>query len=574
MATDMYDDFYGFGDTDSDSESDCSSDEDCVWDDPELPDLDMKFKKSGLWQAPEMPLYDERHYGPQNMPDGYRKFSPLQIFTLLFPLKLWELIKMHTNLYAWQLADESHTEQNPVDVTVKELLVWVALHLKMMRAWHGQQDQYWTPNGAFDAKQYMPRGRFYWIKSHLHFANKDEQPDSDDKLFLLRPLLDMFNKTFREHWRPSAFVSLDEMMMPFKGRNPFHFYIPRKPHANGCKLHAICCARGYFCVAFLFDDKGGFTIAEIARALFAMAVRAGMTVITDRYYTCTDLVRFCIARNVGLVGSTRSNRWLAKNKVSGRWTGAAGKKKARGTYESFTNGDGTVCCAIWKDKGVVRLTMTAGDNTRAKVWRRTRGAKPGWVTCPRGALVYDKYFHGVDRNDQLRSSLYGLALHFKAQKWTVKMFFGLLDVVLSNAWILWRTIHPKDTKKHADWLARLAEELLAWNPCGDPVYRERKSTPAPVTPLRQHPVRCTIREGPDTPRSGRRVLGLCRLCLKVAKRRKRVTTGCAICAVALCARPHAGAETSCHAQWHDLSDAERKRYSKRMRKQMEWDSPT
>jgi len=64
-------------------------------------------------------------------------------------------------------------------------------------------------------------------------------------------------------------------------------------------------------------------------------------------------------------------------------------------------------------------------------------ARASQITC------CDEYFHGVDRNDQLRGTGYGLALHFRAQKYTIKFFLGLLDVVLSNTWILWRNLHPK-----------------------------------------------------------------------------------------------------------------------------------
>jgi hypothetical protein len=61
-------------------------------------------------------------------------------------------------------------------VTVRELLVWVGLHIKMMRSWVGDVDAYWTPRGSFDASQHMSRRRFVWIKRHLHFNDKDVRP--------------------------------------------------------------------------------------------------------------------------------------------------------------------------------------------------------------------------------------------------------------------------------------------------------------------------------------------------------------------------------------------------------------
>ena len=182
--------------------------------DVKLADIDTKFSKCNLWESDEKPDYD-RKAGPSNLPNGHEHFSPLQIFLLLFPLTLFQVIVAQTNLYYLQ---SQPTKLKPL-LTMRELFVWIALQLMMMLKWCGTQDSYWNGEGSFDAKLYMARSRFYWIKANLHFADKSKRvPEGApgwDPLYLLRPLVDTFNYTFRFYWVLSEFISLDEMMINF-----------------------------------------------------------------------------------------------------------------------------------------------------------------------------------------------------------------------------------------------------------------------------------------------------------------------------------------------------------------------
>ena len=191
-------------------------------DDVKLADLDTKFTRSPLWEAPAGTPYDGRDAGPTNMPDGYKKFSPLQIFLLLFPVELFRLIVTQTNLYYLQGAPEV---LEPL-MTLKELFVFVALHMMMLNSWTGAQNDFFLGKAGFDATQYMTRQRFYWIKRHLHFADKTQRvPEGTpgwDPLYLIRPLVDTLNATFKKYWKLSAYVSLDGL----QGSQPFSLLHP------------------------------------------------------------------------------------------------------------------------------------------------------------------------------------------------------------------------------------------------------------------------------------------------------------------------------------------------------------
>jgi hypothetical protein len=55
-----------------------------------------------------------------------------------------------------------------------------------------------------------------------------------------------WNSIAQEMYIPSNFVVLDESMIPFKGENPHHVFIIRKPHSNGTKVWSLVDYHRYF----------------------------------------------------------------------------------------------------------------------------------------------------------------------------------------------------------------------------------------------------------------------------------------------------------------------------------------
>ena len=69
---------------------------------------------------------------------------------------------------------------------------------------------------------YMSRNHFQNILWNLHVSNPDEtnppKGEADhDRLFLVRPMVDMMQRNFHTKYRPGKELSLDESMCPFKG---------------------------------------------------------------------------------------------------------------------------------------------------------------------------------------------------------------------------------------------------------------------------------------------------------------------------------------------------------------------
>ncbi|KAJ8367446.1 hypothetical protein AAFF_G00317660 [Aldrovandia affinis] len=93
----------------------------------------------------------------------------------------------------------------------------------------------------------MPLNRWEAIKKFLHFNDNNEQPgrqeESFDELYKIRPLIThLVSKLMTIPM--SEKLSVDEQMVPFKGRNRLKQYLPAKPKKWGYKLFFVAGSDG------------------------------------------------------------------------------------------------------------------------------------------------------------------------------------------------------------------------------------------------------------------------------------------------------------------------------------------
>ena len=85
----------------------------------------------------------------------------------------------------------------------------------------------------------MSRNRFEEILCHLHYNDNsldlNKNDPSHNKLFKIQPLIDHFCEAFQSAALPETFMSVDEMMVAFKGRHSAKVCMPKNPTKWGYK---------------------------------------------------------------------------------------------------------------------------------------------------------------------------------------------------------------------------------------------------------------------------------------------------------------------------------------------------
>lgn len=92
---------------------------------------------------------------------------------------------------------------------------------------------------------YMSLYIFEVILSNFHL-NNNELDDGNDKLFKIRPLIDILNEEFGFFYEESDKLSIDEEMI-FLGKIKFKQFIKNKPVKYDIKCFLLTISYNYYC---------------------------------------------------------------------------------------------------------------------------------------------------------------------------------------------------------------------------------------------------------------------------------------------------------------------------------------
>jgi hypothetical protein len=140
----------------------------------------------------------------------------------------------------------------------------------------------------------MSRDRFESLLKLYHFSNNEEQHANQDRLFKLRPLLNLLKARFQSIYIPGSIISIDETMVPWKGKLLFKQYIPGKVHKYGVKIYKLAATNGYTWNFMVYTGKQDPTAGLGHAQTVVMDLTDGLlgcyrTVVADNFFTSISL---------------------------------------------------------------------------------------------------------------------------------------------------------------------------------------------------------------------------------------------------------------------------------------------
>lgn len=251
-------------------------------------------------------------------------------------------------------------------------------------------------------------------------------------------------------------LSCDEQIVPFKGKISIKTYNPKKPHKWGYKLWVLSGVSGFSYDFELFTgkvtaEKGEQDFGSASNVVYRMSRNIPKNLhhklYCDNYFTGIPLFSHLSQNGIDCVGTVRTNRLMGCSfPTEKKW-----KERGRGSYtEKITTYKNQQLKAVqWYDNKVVTLLSTfAGSQPSHKVRRffKSDNSKKD-INCPDIVKVYNKHMGGVD----LLDSLLGLyRIRTRSKKWYHRLFFHMIDVVICNAWLLYRRISEHHNQDQPD----------------------------------------------------------------------------------------------------------------------------
>ena len=425
-----------------------------LWAD-EVLDTEVPMPEETRWlssQPPPQPpaVWQRRDLVPKmysNLPkeDQSNSFggTPLSFFNLFFDDVVINHIVEMTNLYA-------HRDKNKptFSIDADEIRAFLAILLLSGYNPRPRTRMYWESNAFVHCSplaDIMTRKRFEEVMACFHLCDNDNL-DRSDKMSKVRPFFNLINKRCLKNRSNLSNLSVDEAMLPYFGRNSSKQRIPNKPIRVGYKVWVLAEESGY---VIQFDPYQGakscgpqrstpqtWGLGEmvVLELLDVMPKGESYHVFMDNFFCSMRLLKFLGDKNIRASGTLRQNRISKSCTISRKKIMQQGK---RGDMEQETAADNSTTLIAWKDNRVVYFASNCDQKSpEQNVKRYCRDAKQKvTVKQPLGIHKYNKSMGGVDRADQ-NVSAYRISI--RSNKWWWPLFAWVPDMVVQNAWFLYR----------------------------------------------------------------------------------------------------------------------------------------
>ena len=166
----------------------------------------------------------------------------MDFFSLFWDPAFFQLLADETNLYARQKI-ELKPDKKWYPTTADEMRAFIGVNIIMGIDKKPTIYQYWSTDpflGNPGIQSTFSRDRFEALCRYLHLHDSQQMPEREDPsydpLYKVRPLIDLCQRTFRNHLEPGQDLSIDDGMIRYKGRLYFRQYMPKKPVKWGIKV--------------------------------------------------------------------------------------------------------------------------------------------------------------------------------------------------------------------------------------------------------------------------------------------------------------------------------------------------
>jgi len=295
--------------------------------------------------------------------------------------------------------------------------------------------------------QFMLLKRFQLLTKYLRFdlTNTRATQRLKTKFAPMGSVFDKWEQKLCRPFIPYEYVTVDETLVPFRGRCSFKQYMPSKPAKYGLKFWSLCDAKTAYCIhmqPYLGTDQGACRNIKLGTSVvlnLTSRLDAGRTVVTDNFFTSFDLLLELRARKLGLVGTIRKNR----REIPPEFT--AKKSEAGSCIFGFNAYATLVSYAPKKNK---RVVLISSEHCEGQTHAQT--GKPEIIT------TYNQGKGGVDHLDKMCSEY---TSRKRTLRWPKIVFQHMLDVTAYNSFILWCEVTGSVHVNRRQFIKMLGAEL-------------------------------------------------------------------------------------------------------------------
>ena len=238
--------------------------------------------------------------------------------------------------------------------------------------------QYWrrgffmaTPN----VSGLMTRDAFLAMDRYFHVFNRRAIPrGNQDKLILVRPLMEYLQDRCRMLVVPSKNLSLDEGLLAYKGRLSIKVYNPKKPKKYGVKFFFVTESHTGYVLDFSIYSGVFSTLRDTVFQLVDRFRDKGYHLFMDNYYNSVALAQELYDAGIHCSGTLRLVRGAP---TVLKQVGQNPRLLPKG--ETMWRRKKDVFCILWNDVRLVSMITTSHEPIREEVTQRKKKRQQGRV---------------------------------------------------------------------------------------------------------------------------------------------------------------------------------------------------
>ena len=386
--------------------------------------------------------------------------------------KLIDHICKETNTYAAQKGN--HTFK----IDSNEMKSFLAVLLLSGYIPYARRSMYWEM--CLDSlntivPSLFTRNRLLNVLQYLHLAENNNLNPSD-KFSKVNPLLRMMNESCLENFIPEKNISIDESMDVMVAN------IHNKPAKFGYKLWVAATPLIRFYPYVGKDDNYNKDIGLCGSVVMSLMPKLPTVpdshyhAVMDNFFTSPSLLRVLKESGFAATGTVRANR----TEKAPLQAVDDMKKQARGISDVVNDKKSNVTLVRWKDNKVVTVASALYGKEPMKRARRYIKDQGGRVKIdqPNAISFYNETMGGVDRMDQ---NIGAYMINIRNKKWWWPLFRFCVDLVVNNAFQLYRLQPLNQVQKRLDLLGFRREIVQVYH------ARFRSEKTFPVIFPKKHP---------------------------------------------------------------------------------------
>ncbi|UYV66526.1 hypothetical protein LAZ67_4001961 [Cordylochernes scorpioides] len=385
--------------------------------------------------------------------------TPLEAFLKSISIDIIKKIVEYTNIFIETIRPNYSRERDCRNTDENEIrcLLGLIIIIGKNRASHLHFKEIWNANGTGIeiCRAAMAYERFLFLLRVIRFDNvlTRQIRRDNDKFAALREIFEMFVANCKQMYSPGEYLTIDEKLIPFRGKCNFRQYIPNKPAKYGLKIYMMSDAHTFYTVnmePYVGNNRGPFYKSnasdDVVKRLVEPVSGTKRNITTDNWYTSFPLAQSLLTEhNLTLVGTLKKN----KKEIPVEFL----PNRNRPIFSSifgFNENTTLVSYVPKKSKSVILLstmhsTMTIDEDTGDKM-------KPEIVT------FYNQTKIGVDVVDQM-SGTYSVGR--RTRRWPLCIFFDLVNVAEINAQVLYNANHLQEEPiKRRHFLEKIGLSLI------------------------------------------------------------------------------------------------------------------